>query len=63
MTVLVLALLFCCAIGAAVVGYVAVEAHRDGRDVLTPQGEQLLADVRRRGDHLRKKTPETAARD
>lgn len=69
MTVLVLALLLSCAIGATIVGYVAVEARRDGRDVLTPEGEQLLADVRRRGDdlrdrgeQLRKKTAGTVGR-
>lgn len=69
MIVLLLALLACSLPAALVVGYVAVEARRDGRDVFTPEGEQLLADVRRRGDHLldrgdqlRKKTADTVSR-
>ncbi|GAA1143916.1 hypothetical protein [Ornithinicoccus hortensis] len=53
MIVLLIAVLACSVPAALVVGYVAVEARRDGRDLFTPQGEQILADVRRRGDHLR----------
>lgn len=53
MIVLLIAVLACSVPAALVVGYVAVEARRDGRGLFTPQGEQILADVRRRGDHLR----------
>jgi len=52
MVVMIVAMLVCVAAGGVVVGYVAVEARRDGRDVLTPQGEQILATVKRQGDEL-----------
>lgn len=53
MVVLVISMLFCLVLGAVVVGYVAMQARRDGRNVLTPQGEVFLAEVRRRGEDLR----------
>ena len=53
MVVLVISMLVCLLLGAVVVGYVAMQARRDGRDVLTPQSEEFLAGVRRRGDDLR----------
>lgn len=53
MVVLVVSMLLCLGLGAVVVGYVAMQARRDGRDVLTPQGEEFIAEVRRRGDDLR----------
>lgn len=56
MVVLVVAMLVCVALGAVVVGFVAVEARRAGRDVFTPEGERMLADVRRRGDDLRERS-------
>ena len=34
----------------AVVGLVAVPARREGRDVLTPKGEQVLTRVLEKGD-------------
>jgi hypothetical protein len=55
MVVLVVAMLVCVALGAVVVGFVAVEARRAGREVFTPEGEQILADVRKRGDDLRER--------
>lgn len=47
---LVIAMLLCVALAAAVVAVVAVPARRDGRDVLTEQGEQLAQKVAERGD-------------
>ncbi|MDO5740340.1 MAG: hypothetical protein Q4P07_09345 [Ornithinimicrobium sp.] len=48
MFALVLAMLFCVAIGAGVVGYVMLEARREGRgDFWTAEGEELIAGARR----------------
>lgn len=48
MFALVLAMLFCVAIGAGVVGYVMIEARREGRgDFWTQEGEELIAGARR----------------
>lgn len=70
MVVLVISMLLCLALGAVVVGYVAMQARSDGRDLLTPQGEEFLAEVRRRGDGLRghgqtlrDRTPQPAGRE
>ena len=52
MVVLVLVMLLCVAAGAVVLGYVAAEARRDSREFWTPEGEALIADVRRRGGEL-----------
>lgn len=53
MIALVLAMLVCVALGGLVVGYVAVEARRDGREVFTPEGEEMLASARRRQQELK----------
>ncbi|MGI8946988.1 MAG: hypothetical protein ACR2FV_03235 [Ornithinimicrobium sp.] len=53
MLALVLGMFFCVAVSAAVIGYVAREAQRDSRDFWTPEGERMIADVRRRGTDLR----------
>lgn len=60
MVALVLAMLVCLALGALVVGFVAVEARRDGREVLTPEGEHLLAGARRRQEELRERSEQLA---
>ncbi|MCK0111307.1 hypothetical protein MWU75_04040 [Ornithinimicrobium sp. F0845] len=52
MIALVLTMLVCVALGGLVVGYVAVQARRDGREILTPEGEELLASARRRQEAL-----------
>ena len=50
MFALVLAMLMCVALGAGVVGYVMLEARREGRgEFWTPEGEELLAGARRTG--------------
>lgn len=60
MIALVLAMVLCVAVGGLVVGFVAVEARRDGRQVLTPEGEELLADARRRHEALRQRSEKAA---
>jgi hypothetical protein len=52
MLLLVLSMLAVTVLGVAVVGYVAVPAHRDGRDLLTRKGTGLALSVRRRIAHL-----------
>ena len=48
MLALVLSMLFCVAIGSGVVGYVMLEARREGRgEFWTPEGEELIAGARR----------------
>lgn len=47
-------MLLCVALGAGVVGYVMIEARREGRgDFWTPEGEELIAGVRRTGEKVR----------
>jgi hypothetical protein len=54
MLALVLAMLFCVAIGAGVVGYVMLEARREGRgEFWTAEGEELIAGARRTGEKVR----------
>jgi hypothetical protein len=62
MIAMILGMLVCVAAAAVVVGYVAVEARRDGREVLTPQGERILRQVRRQGEDLRDKGEDAARR-
>jgi hypothetical protein len=45
MVALILGLLICVGVAMVVVGLVAVPARREGRDVLTPRGEQVLTRV------------------
>jgi hypothetical protein len=54
MLALVLAMIFCVAIGAGVVGYVMLEARREGRgEFWTAEGEELIAGARRTGEKVR----------
>lgn len=46
MVVLVFGMLLCVALAVAVVGVVAIPARRQGRDVLTPKGEEVVSRVR-----------------
>lgn len=48
MIALIVGLLVCVAIAIGVVGLVAIPARREGRDVLTSRGEDLLAAMRDR---------------
>lgn len=52
MLAIILAMLVCGAAAAVVVGYVAVDARRNGREVLTAEGEEILASVRRQTDDV-----------
>ena len=46
MFVLILAMLLCVALAVAVVCLVAIPARREGRDLLTPKGEEVVSRVR-----------------
>ena len=46
MVALVLGMLVCVVLAIAVVGLVAIPARRQGRDLLTPKGEEVVAIVR-----------------
>lgn len=46
MVLLILGMLLCVGLALAVVAVVAVPARREGRDLLTPQGEELVAIVK-----------------
>jgi hypothetical protein len=69
MVVLIIGMLLCLMLAVAVVGLVAVPARREGRDLLTPKGEEVLSRVREKTgsavDTAREKTGEAmeAARD
>jgi hypothetical protein len=43
---LVFAMLLCLVLAVAVLGMVAIPARREGRDLLTPKGEQVVSRVR-----------------
>ena len=46
MVVLIVGMLLCLILAVAVVGLVAIPARREGRDVLTPKGEEVVSRVR-----------------
>ena len=46
MVALIIGMLICIGLALAVVGLVAVPARREGRDVLTPRGEEVVAAIR-----------------
>ena len=45
---LIFGMMICLALALAVVGLVAVPARRDGRELLTDRGEELIGSVRER---------------
>lgn len=49
---LILAMVVCLVLAAAVVGLVAVPARREGRQLLTDRGEQVVSGVARRTDKV-----------
>ena len=69
MVVLIVGMVLCLVLAVAVVGLVAIPARRQGRDVLTPKGEEVLSRVREKTGSVvetaREKTGEAmdAARD
>ncbi len=52
MTALVFAMILCLVLGMAVVGVVAIPARREGRDVLTPRGEDVVNRVKERTESV-----------
>ena len=46
MVALIVGMLICVGLALAVVGLVAAPARREGRDVLTPRGEEVVAAIR-----------------
>ncbi|WP_270888589.1 hypothetical protein [Pedococcus sp. 5OH_020] len=65
MVPLIIAMLLCVGLAVAVVALVAVPARREGRDLLTPQGEEIVALVREKTETTIDKTGDvlTATRD
>jgi hypothetical protein len=61
MVVLIVGMLICVGLAVAVVGLVAVPARREGRELLTPQGEELVATVRERTESTLDRTGEALA--
>lgn len=54
MLALILAILFCVAVGLGIVGYVLLEARREGRgEFWTAEGEELIAGARRTTEKVR----------
>ncbi|KNX37600.1 hypothetical protein [Luteipulveratus halotolerans] len=49
---LILAMFVCVLLGAAVVGIVAVPARREGKQLLTERGEEVVSGVARRTDKV-----------
>ena len=48
MVTLIVGMLLCLLLAVAVVGMVAIPARREGRDLLTPKGEEVVSRVRER---------------
>ena len=46
MVVLIVGMLLCLILAVAVVGLVAIPARREGRELLTPKGEEVVSRVR-----------------
>jgi hypothetical protein len=46
MVALIVGMLLCVALAVAVVALVAIPARRQGRDLLTPKGDEVLSKVR-----------------
>ncbi|HSO66152.1 MAG TPA: hypothetical protein VLQ78_13730 [Ornithinibacter sp.] len=55
MVTVVLGMLFCVALALAVVALVAVPARRQGRDVLSERGEDIVGSLRERQGSLRER--------
>jgi hypothetical protein len=56
MVFLVISMLVVTVLAVAVVGVVAVPAHRGGRDLLTAKGEALAEDARKRAAGMARRT-------
>jgi hypothetical protein len=58
MVALIVGMLLCVGLALAVVALVAIPARRQGRDVLTPQGEEIVAMAKERTQDALDKTGE-----
>jgi hypothetical protein len=65
MVLLIIGLLVCVGLALAVVAVVAVPARREGRELLTPQGEEFVALVKEKAEATVEKTGDalTTAKD
>lgn len=56
MVPLIIGMLICVGLAVAVVALVAIPARREGRELLTPQGEELIAVVKEKTESTLEKT-------
>ena len=65
MVPLIIGMLICVGLAVAVVAVVAIPARREGRELLTPQGEELIAVVKEKTESTLEKTGDalTSAKD
>lgn len=65
MVALIIGMLICVGLAVAVVAVVAIPARREGRGLLTPQGEELIAVVKDKTESTLEKTGDalTTAKD
>jgi hypothetical protein len=65
MVPLIIGMLICVGLAVAVVAVVAIPARREGRELLTPQGEELIAVVKEKTETTLEKTGDalTSAKD
>jgi hypothetical protein len=65
MVALIIGMLICVGLAVAVVAVVAIPARREGRGLLTPQGEELIAVVKDKTESTLEKTGDaiTSAKD
>ncbi|MFC7491765.1 MULTISPECIES: hypothetical protein [unclassified Knoellia] len=55
MVALIIGMLICVGLALAVVALVAVPARRDGRDLLTPKGEEVVSALKERQQSTRQR--------
>lgn len=65
MVALIIGMLICVGLAVAVVAIVAIPARREGRELLTPQGEDLVALVKEKTENTIERTGDalTTAKD
>jgi stringent starvation protein B len=61
MVPLIIGMLICVGLAVAVVAVVAIPARREGRGLLTPQGEELIAVVKEKTESTLEKTGDAIA--
>ena len=62
MLALIIAMIICVALGAGVVGFVMIEARREGRGQFwTAEGEELIAGVRRTSEKVGEKVKDRSS--